>query len=347
MTDRTRTPKSRGYRWPAEWEPHAATWLSWPHKRDSWPGHFDNIPHVWADLVKILSASEPVHILAGGEAVMETAIKLVGHLPNVTLHEIPTNDAWMRDHGPIFLKNDANETAIVDWKYNAWGDKYPPYDLDDAVPRQIARMLGFEMYEPGIIMEGGSIETDGNGTLLTTAQCLLNPNRNPALSPSELEQFLRDYLGVEQVLWLGEYGDGSVAGDDTDAHIDQLARFVAPDTIVAVTENNPDDGNSDLLQRNLDQLRGFRNINGQPYRIVELPLPAPKYCEEERLPASYANFYIANSVVVVPTFDDPHDEIALNRLGQLFPTREVIGFPALELVWGLGAIHCISMQQPA
>jgi agmatine deiminase len=338
------TPAALGYRFPAEWEPHAATWLSWPHNPDTWPGKFEPIPAVWEELVRTLAEFEPVHILAGGAAVMRDAERRVGQLSNVTLHDVPTNDCWARDHGPMFLVAPlGQEPALVDWGYNAWGGKYPPFDLDDQVPRHVAEYTRRRRFEPGIILEGGAIDVNGQGTVLTTEQCLLNPNRNPQLTREDVERYLREYLNVRKILWLG----GGIVGDDTDGHIDELARFVGPRTVVAAVEDDPSDANFAPLQDNLQRLRSFTDQDDRPLEIVPLPMPQPKFFGENRLPACYLNFYIANGVVIVPTFDDPADAAALATLGRLFPTRQIRPIRAIDLVWGLGAFHCITQQEPA
>lgn len=337
-------PAALGYRMPAEWEPHAATWLSWPHNRDSWPGQFEPVPSVWAELAGLLCQAEPVRILAGGEAVMAEARRLVGHLPNVCIYDIATNDAWIRDHGPMFLAGPAGaEPALVHWGYNAWGGKYPPFDHDRQVPRRIAELIGFRRFEPGIILEGGAIDVNGSGSLLTTEQCLLNPNRNAGLAREEIERYLADYCAARHVIWLG----GGIAGDDTDGHIDELARFVAQRTVVAAVEDDPDDVNFEALRDNLARLRAADDEQGRPLEVVKLPMPRPVYFGEHRLPASYLNFYIANGLVIVPQFDQPSDDVALDTLARLFPGRRLRGLRAVELAWGLGAFHCITQQQPA
>jgi len=344
-------PAALGYRMPAEWEPHAATWLSWPHKEGSWPGNFTPIPPIWVEMVRALSPHERVCVLVNDAAMAGTVRDLVGAggavLDHVQLHVIPTDDAWMRDHGPTFLTRAAGagraELAAVDWIYNAWGGKYPPWAQDDVVPAAIATRLRIPLFSPGIVLEGGSIDVNGCGTVLTTEQCLLNPNRNPHLTRVEIETALRDYLGVRHVLWLGD----GIAGDDTDGHIDDLARFVDPTTVVTVVEDDPTDENYPALRDNLARLRAMHDQDGRPLRVVTLPLPAPVVYDGQRLPASYANFYIANRVVLVPTFADPHDAVALATLQACFPTRQVIGIHAREMVWGLGAFHCVTQQQPA
>lgn len=340
------TPAQLGYRWPAEWEPHAATWLAWPHNRKSWPGKFEPVPSQFAGLVRTIAEVEPVHVLAGIGDVMANAQELVGNCPNVTLHSIRTNDAWCRDHGPTFLVASPDvPAALVDWEYNAWGAKYPPFHFDNDVPRQIAEYQGRRRFAPGIVLEGGAIEGNGCGTLLTTESCLLNPNRNPDLSRADLERILADNLGVRHFLWLR---DAELAGDDTDGHIDQLARFVNPRTVVVASEDNPNDDNYEPLQSIQRQLTHLTDQDGRLLEVVQLPLPSPRYFEDQRLPASYLNFYIANGLVVVPQFDDPEgDARAIRILQGLFPDRLVTGLPSLDLVWGLGSFHCLTQQEPA
>ncbi|MCS6940398.1 MAG: agmatine deiminase family protein [Roseiflexus sp.] len=336
-------PAALGYRMPAEWEPHAATWLSWPHNRATRPGRLEPSPGIWARLVAVLAAVERVHVLAGGEGVMAEASALLGRLPNVTLHDIPTNDAWTRDHGPIFLAGRGLPAALVHFGYNAWGGKYPPYDLDQQIPWRMAEALGVPCFDGGMVLEGGSIDVNGEGLLLTTEACLLNPNRNPHLTRDQIEQRLCDYLGVSHVLWLGD----GIVGDDTDGHIDDLTRFVAPDTVVTVVESNPADENYDALQKNLRRLRSMTDLRGGALRVVELPMPPAVVYEGRRLPASYANFYIANRVVLLPTFNHPNDDRAAAILAELFPTREIVGIDCTDMVWGLGAWHCLTQQVPA
>ena len=328
---------------PAEWEPHVATWLAWPHNPETWPGQFPPIPGVWQQLVRTLAAVERVCIFAGGEAVSAQARAMVGDLPNVTLYDIATNDAWARDHGPMFLVGPQHEpAAIVDWGYNAWGGKYPPFDLDNQVPAKVAQELGMRRFEPGIILEGGAIDTNGCGAVLTTEQCLLNPNRNPALSRADVERFLADYGVGRHVIWLGE----GIVGDDTDGHIDELARFVGPRTVVAALEEDTADENYAALADNLRRLRAAADEQGRPLDIVTLPMPLAIYYDDRRLPASYMNFYIANGLVIVPQFAVPTDAVAVETLARLFPDRRVCGLRAVELAWGLGTFHCITQQQP-
>ncbi len=343
-------PARLGFRMPAEWEPHEATWLSWPHKEESWPGLFTNIPKVWAEMAAALTSGEDVCILVR-DATMEEAARLLlrerlATLERIRFFHIPTNDAWIRDHGPTFVVRDlegARELAAVDWIFNAWGGKYPPWDDDDAVPGRIAARLGIPVASPGIVLEGGSIEVNGRGSLLTTEQCLLNPNRNPHLSREEIEEVLCLYLGVQQVLWLGQ----GITGDDTDGHIDDLARFADERTIVAAYTDDSCSPDFYALQDNWRRLQAMRDLDGRPFHLVPLPTPEPVFFGGQQLPASYANFYIGNSVVLVPVFGVAQDRPALRLLQELFPTRRVIGLPCRELIWGLGAIHCVTQQQPA
>jgi agmatine deiminase len=338
------TPAALGYRLPAEWEPHRATWLAWPRNRETWPGNFDRIPPVWAQLVRTLAACEPVQILAGGEEVMDQARAMVGQVDGVTLHDVPTNDAWIRDYGPIFLVGPSGaKPALVDWRYNAWGGKYPPFDSDDDVPRRVADVTGRHHFSPGIVLEGGAIDGNGCGTLLAAESCLTDARRNAGLSTHDLERYLADYLGARHVVWL----DGSLAGDDTDGHVDQLARFVDPSTVVAAVERDPTDANFAALKANFERLQKATDQDGRPLEVLSLPMPRPIHDGETRLPASYANFYLANGLVVVPQFDDPADGQALAILSRRFPGRRICGLPAVDLVAGLGAYHCITQQEPA
>jgi agmatine deiminase len=344
------TAAELGYRMPAEWEPHRGTWLSWPHKQASWPGKFAPIPAIFASMVRHLAEHEAVHINVSGEAMERDVRRILSAAgassQNVHFHHNPTNDAWCRDHGPIFLQREVDgrrEEAIVDWDYNAWGGKYPPFDLDDVIPSRIGEEYGIPVFCPGMVLEGGSIDVNGQGTLLTTEACLLNPNRNPNLGRSEIESALRAYLGVSHILWLGD----GIVGDDTDGHIDDLTRFVDSNTVVTVVEGDPADENYEPLQANLERLHEMRDESGRPLRVVQLPMPRALYHDGQRLPASYANFYIANGVVLLPAYDPERDEEARVTLQSLFPDREVIAIDCTDLVWGLGAFHCVSQQWPA
>lgn len=343
------TPQAQGYYFPAEFSPHVATWLSWPHKEASWPGKIHTIYPYYAQFVKVLTESELVRINVVDAAMQDfaTAHLLKAGVPmdKVEFFLHPTNDAWCRDHGPAFLinPNAANKKVIVDWNYNAWGDKYPPYDLDDVIPTRIAEHYGLPVYYPGIIMEGGSVEFNGAGTLLTSTACLLNPNRNPHLNQEQIEGYLRNYYGVEQILWVDE----GIVGDDTDGHIDDTVRFVNADTVLTVVEPNKQDENHAILQHNLKQLQQMRLLNGKQLNIVELPMPDAVVYEDQRLPASYANFYISNQHVIVPTFRCDKDDQALSIIQQCFPERTVVGIDSTEIIWGLGSFHCLSQQEPA
>lgn len=345
MSSEIITPAAAGYRWPAEWERHAATWLSWPHNRASWPGKFDVIPPQFAEMVKVLARYEPVHILAGGEAVMAEAKQLVGDCENITLWDIPTNDAWCRDHGPTFLQATADDRppALIDWQYNAWGGKYPPFDHDNAVPGKLAERLRRRRFAHEIVLEGGAIDGNGAGLVMTTASCLLHESRNPEHDHASIERILSDYLGIRKTLWLPR---GELEGDDTDGHIDQLARFVAADVILAATCDDEADENYAPLRENLEFLQSATGVDDQPLAIIPLPIPPAKYHDGSRLPTSYCNFYIANGLVIMPTFDDPDDAQALEIIGECFPQRDVIGIACLDIVWGLGTCHCLTQQEP-
>ncbi len=342
------TPKSLGYYFPAEFAPHNATWLSWPHKEASWPGKIDAIFPSYIAFIKTLTRFEMVKINVV-DAVMQQRATAMLQVAGVDMSKVgfflhPTNDAWCRDHGPAFLlnKTDSSKKAIVDWNYNAWGNKYPPFDLDDVIPTLIGMQLGLPVFNPGIIMEGGSVDFNGAGTVITSTACLLNPNRNPELSQAEIEQYLMDYYGQEQVLWVDE----GIIGDDTDGHIDDTVRFVNEDTVLTVVEENTSDDNHALLQRNLKQLKSMRLLNGKQLNIVALPMPDPVIWEEQMLPASYANFYIANNQVVVPTFRADKDDKALQIIQSCFPDREIVGIDSTDIIWGLGSFHCLSQQEP-
>jgi agmatine deiminase len=344
------TPASLGYSFPAEWAPHTATWLSWPHKEASWPGKIQSIYPMYAQFIIEVAKGEKVCINVADEAMKQFAVAQLqaagADFQNIAFYFHPTNDAWCRDHGPAFLinPNAAERKMLVKWNYNAWGDKYPPYDLDNLIPERIAQVRNVPVAKPGIVMEGGSVEFNGAGTVLTTTACLLNQNRNPHLSQAQIERYLLDYYGMEQVLWLGD----GIVGDDTDGHIDDITRFVSHDTVVTVVEENKNDENHELLDENLQALKKMRLINGKQLNIVELPMPKPVVYDGQRLPASYANFYIANAAVIVPTFrDDKNDQRALDLIGACFSDRKVIGIDSTDIIWGLGSFHCLSQQEPA
>jgi agmatine deiminase len=342
------TPASLGFRMPAEWEPQEAVWLSWPHKRTTWPGHFRPIPGVFAKVVANLSRFEKVRINCA-RPLQPRAMRLCRNagadMANVRFYDHPTNDVWCRDHGPIFVKNDrTGEVALTDWAFNSWGDKYPPYDLDNRIPPRIAWKLHLRRFANPMILEGGSIDVNGQGLLITSEQCLLNRNRNPHLSRSAIERNLREFLGVRTLLWLGE----GIAGDDTDGHIDDMTRFFNPGGLITCVEPNRRDRNHRLLAANLERLRGFRRPGGGRFEIVELPMPRPMGFRGQRVPASYANFLVINGAVLVPTFRQQRRDLeACAIIGSCFPNRAVIAIDCYELIWGLGTLHCISQQQPA
>jgi agmatine deiminase len=327
---------------PAEWEPHAATWIAWPHNRDDWPGRFAPIPWVYAEIVRKLSRVERVRIIVQNRDLEEDARRILrkagAEMQAAEFFHWRTNRVWTRDYGPLFVRNDKGEVAVTNWKFNAWA-KYPDWQLDDGIPARVAQRLKMRQWETGLVLEGGSIDVNGRGTLLTTEECLLSPvqARNPGLSRAAIERALREHLGVTQVVWLRN----GIAGDDTHGHVDDLARFVSHDTIVVASERDKSDPNYQPLRENLLLLRKY------PFRVVDLPMPAPVIFSGQRLPASYANFYVANNLVLVPTFNDPNDRIALNILARVFPTRTVTGINCVELIWGLGALHCMTQQQPA
>jgi len=339
------TPANLGYRMPAEWEPHAATWLSWPRREGiSFPDSFDRVMPALRAMVEALIESEQVCINICNGAHEAEARDVLHGLPmeRISFNLVPTNEPWCRDHGPIFLTRDIDpKLAVVDWDYNAWGNKYPPFDLDEVAPTRVAEILGVPVFYPGMILEGGAIDVNGAGALLTTESCLLNKNRNPSLSRDEIDQRLRDYLGVRDILWLGD----GIAGDDTDGHIDDLARFVSDKTVITVVEENPDDENYEPLRENLARLQAMK-ISGRATEVTTLPMPKKIMREGLRMPATYANFYIANTCVLVPTFADPADEAALSILRKCFPNHRVIEIDCRELIWGLGAFHCLTQQQP-
>lgn len=343
---------------PAEWDRHEGTWLAWPHNPEDWPGKFQPIPWVYAEIVRLLAAHERVHLIvqdAKEESRARGILRRAGaELENVDFYQWPTDRVWMRDSGPIFVRNREGQVQITNWKFNAWA-KYDNWYRDDQIPGRVAGALNLRQWQPAIaladgsqqrvVLEGGSIDTNGEGILLTTEECLLSEvqQRNPGMSREQLERVLHDYLGIEQVIWLG----CGVAGDDTHGHVDDISRFAGATTIVTAVEPDSRDVNHEPLAENLERLKAARTADGKQFTIVELPLPRPVVFRGQRLPASYANFYVANGVVLVPTFHDPNDRIALNILAEVFPGREVIGIHSVDLIWGLGALHCMSQQQPA
>jgi agmatine deiminase len=346
------TPARMGYRMPAEWEPHAATWLTWPRKDGiSFPDKFEPVPAFWVKMCELLSPGEEVHINAFDEA---HEAEILGHLEKARLkvgervfvHRFPAYEPWCRDHGPIFVINEQRKShppmAAVDWGYNAWGNKYPPFDLDDAVPQHVAKLLNIPLFTPGIVMEGGSLDVNGKGTLLTTESCLLNPNRNPGLTKKQIEKYLKDYLGVTAVLWLGD----GIVGDDTDGHIDDITRFVDEETVITMIEEDPKDPNHEPLRENYRKLQTMKDQDSNPLRVITIPMPGAIFEGDQRLPASYANFYVGNDVVLLPVFSHYNDKIAVETLQELFPTRKVVPIDCVDLIWGLGAFHCVTQQQP-
>jgi len=353
------TPAALGWRMPAEWETHEATWIAWPHEASDWPGKFPTVPWVYGEIVRHLVPGERVRILVEDAAQEGSARKLLARvgadLERVDFHRIPTDRSWTRDSCPIWVVSREGDVALTDWKFNGWA-KYPEHRRDDAVPAAIAKRTRQKRFVPTwpgakrgapprrLVLEGGAIDVNGKGCLLTTEECLLSPvqARNPGLSRADVERFLGDWLGATKVLWLGE----GIVGDDTHGHVDDLARFVAADTVVLAMERDGADPNHARLDANRERLRTMTDQDGRPIRVVELPMPAPLTLDGVRLPASYANFYIGNEVVLVPTFNDPADRRALGVIADYFPTRRVVGIHAVDLVWGLGTIHCATQQEP-
>jgi agmatine deiminase len=346
-------PSDYKYYMPPEWQKHQATLLTWPHNRNTWPSEL--MPAVESAFIDMVAAiteggAEKVFININDEQETQRLRNLFKDKgisqEGVQFFVIASNDAWCRDHGPIFTidpQNKENPMAILNWEYNAWGRKYSPYDDDNLIPLKIAEKMGIPVFSPGIVLEGGSIDVNGEGCLLTSKSCLLNPNRNPGLNQQEIEAYLKSYLGVEKILWLEE----GIIGDDTDGHIDDMARFTSPNAIVYAIEENPEDENYKVLRRNLELLQTFTDVSGRPFQLTPIPMPRPLYHKGVRLPASYLNFYIANSAVLTPVFGDKQTEsIALGVLQEAFPSRKVVGIDCKALVWGLGALHCVTQQIP-
>jgi len=367
---------------PAEWEPHEATWLAWPHNPQDWPGKFQSIPWLYVEIVRLLAERETVHLIIENAAMQARVTGMLSragvNLDRFLFHRWRTDRGWMRDSGPIFVRNAEGRVGLTHWRFNGWA-KYDDWHLDEKIPGRIEKLLGCPNWKPvvqnqnrakhqnqdgakrqdqngakrqdldgtngRVVLEGGSIEVNGAGALLTTEECLLSDvqQRNPGLNRAQLEQVFSDFLGVDQVIWLGR----GIAGDDTHGHVDDIARFVAPDTIIAAVERNTRDPNHAPLAENLRTLKSTRTREGKQFTIVELPMPRPIVFRKQRVPASYANFYLANGVVLVPTFHDPNDRVALNILAQVFPDRDIIGVHSVDLIWGLGALHCMTQQQPA
>ena len=349
-------PRQLGYRMPAEWEPHEATWLAWPHNPEDWPGKFQSIPWLYAELVRLLAERERVQLIVQ-DAAMERRVtgmleRGAARIERVVFHRWPTDRGWMRDSGPILVRNAAGKVGLTNWRFNGWA-KYDDWRLDAKIPGRVTKLLGLPAWQPVIqdrdgtkcVLEGGSIDVNGAGALLTTEECLLSDvqQRNPGVSREQLERVFHDYLGIEHVIWLGR----GIAGDDTHGHVDDIARFAAPTTIIAAVEPNTNDPNHEPLAENLRRLKAARTLDGKQFTVAELPMPRPIVFRRQRVPASYANFYIANGVVLMPTFHDANDRVALNILAEAFPDREVIGVHSVDLIWGLGALHCMTQQQPA
>ena len=331
---------------PPEWSKHKGSWLSYPHNPDTFFEKIDSVRDKYTDMVKFLAEYEEIHINVNDEEMENDVIsRLKGknaNLNNIFIHRFPTNDAWCRDHGSIFvIDKNTNNLVALDFKFNAWGGKYP-YDLDNEIPKKMAEYLKVERVEIDMVLEGGSIDVNGNGLLLTTESCLLNPNRNPHLSKKEIEENLKYFFGVEKILWLKE----GIVGDDTDGHIDDITRFVDESTVITVIEDNPNDENYPILKENYEMLKTFTDVNGNRLNIITLPMPDPVYYKGERLPASYANFYISNKYVIVPTFNCEKDKIALEILQSIFTDRVVVGIDASDIVVGLGTFHCLTQQIP-
>ncbi len=362
MTDTTQLfPADLGYRMPAEWEPHAATWLAWPHNKSDWPGKFEPIPYVYAEIVRNLARVERVEIIVNDEAheskaraILTSANVIAESTPNLRFHRWPTNRGWVRDSGPIFVTRKGKDpsVAITNWRFNAWA-KYNNWKLDNELPASAAQLLNAEVFKPNfsvagrdrwVVLEGGSIDVNGRGLLLTTEECLLSEvqQRNPGMSREDLEFTFARFLGIRKVLWL----ERGIVGDDTHGHVDDIARFVGPSTILTAFERDPSDPNHEILQENYKRLTRMRDQDGKPLRVVKLPMPSPIIYNGQRLPASYANFYIGNGVVLVPVFNDPNDRVALNTLAELMPKHRITPIYCGDLVWGLGTIHCMTQQQP-
>lgn len=352
------TPAALGYRMPAEWEPHEATIITWPHDERHWPGVFDQVPAIWARMVKEIETGEDVHLIIHDDATEQSAraemkkAKVQGD--RVRLHRMPNNFSWVRDNGPIVIKNQKSECLFLDWKYNAWGDQWP-HDLDDLIPTLLARELGQQSLDVPMVLEGGSIDVNGHGTLITTENCLLNPNRNPYFTKDQIERRLKDHLGVRHILWLGE----GIKGDDTSGHVDDLTRFVAPSTVVTIINENPDDPDHAPLQENFRRLKTMTDQDGRLLTVMPIVQPKPVLVQEQslkvtqseqeagfRIPASYANFYIANECVLLPIWDDPQDAAAADVLRRCFPDRRIVPINSSILTWGFGSFHCVTQQIP-
>ncbi len=330
---------------PAEWEKHIGTWVTYPHEKTTFFEYLEQARDIFVQMVKIISEGETVHINVNDNQMkkdLQNRLKKFDvNLKNTVIHIFPTNDSWCRDYGAIFVKKTNNKLVATDWEFNAWGGKYP-YELDNQIAKKMAEYLNVEYLKVDMVLEGGSIDTNGDGIFLTTESCLLNPNRNPDKTKEEIEEYLSKYLGAEKVLWLKE----GIVGDDTDGHIDDITRFVGKNKIITALETNPDDENYQILKENFERLKSFKNKEGKPFEIITLPMPEPRYYKGERLPASYANFYISSSAVIVPIYNCPQDQEALDVLQSVFKDRKVIGLDANPIIVGLGAFHCLTQQIP-
>jgi len=358
ITTPIKTPRQLGYRMPAEWEPHEATWLAWPHNPEDWPGKFASIPWLYAEIVRLLAARERVHLIVEDAKTEKRVVSMLrracADLDRVSFHRWPTDRGWTRDSGPIFVRNAKGQIALTNWRFNGWA-KYDDWHLDNKLPGRVTKLLSLPSWQPSVqnqnsakhhcVLEGGSIDVNGQGALLTTEECLLSEvqQRNPGLSRAQLERVFSDYLGIDQLIWLGR----GIVGDDTHGHVDDIARFAGSTTIVAAVEPDMRDPNHAPLAENLQRLKAARTPDGKQFTVVEIPMPRPVIFRGQRLPASYANFYLANGVLLAPTFHDPNDRVALNLLAEVCPDREVIGVHSMDLIWGLGALHCMTQQQPA
>ncbi len=338
------TPAQQGYRMPAEWEPHEATWLAWPHDLETWPNELEQVEAAFIQIIEALHAGEKVRILVDDRQTEERVRQQLKErsVTNVLFHTIETNSLWTRDYGPIFLTQKGKKKALIHWLFNAWGGKYA-FDKDKLVPAEIAKILNVEAFRADLVLEGGSIDVNGKGTLMTTEECLLNLNRNPHVNQKQTEQFLRDYLGVKKIIWLGK----GIEGDDTDGHIDEVARFVAPGKIVISSDSNEGSYNQRILSENLERLKRETDQDGKPFDLIKLPAPRKIKTGKFTLPASYTNFYIGNTCVLVPKFNDEHDDQAIEIFRNLFPERKIVGISAIPLIYGQGAIHCMTQPEPA
>ncbi|MFA5572736.1 MAG: agmatine deiminase family protein [Candidatus Bathyarchaeia archaeon] len=338
--------RETGFIMPAEWESHEAIWLAWPYDPTTFPDRIPKVEATYVQIIKEIHENEVVNLFVIDGSTKKKVLTMLNdasiNLDRVNIWVYDYADVWFRDYGPIFVKNPQHELVMIHWDFNSWGDKYETLLKDKEIPEVINRELKLTCFKPGIVLEGGSIDVNGKGTLLTTEQCLLNSNRNPDLKKIDIEQYLKDYLGVTHIIWLKR----GILGDDTDGHIDDLARFVNPTTVVCAFEDNSEDADYDALKENYDLLVDSVDQDGEPLKIVKLPMPKVESDDGFRLPASYTNFYIGNSKVLVPVFDHPNDERALAILQELFPTRKVVGICCKDLVYGFGTIHCISQQQP-